>query len=90
MAGALLDAALQYTDEPWAYRLKRHLRSHLVSSEFDVGFRTNELGLRGPALVPCRPVVLSEDPGQLYVEVQVQKLRARSGLRFVACPAGSG
>ena len=50
MAGSMLGAALQYVPEPWAYRLKRNLRARFRSSEFDVDFRTNGLGLRGPDL----------------------------------------
>ena len=49
-AQPMFGAVLQYVDQPWKYRLKRNLRARFVSSEFDVAFETNDLGLRGPKL----------------------------------------
>ena len=50
MAGPMLGSVLQYVDKPRKYRLKRNLRARYISSEFDVSFETNALGLRGPAI----------------------------------------
>ena len=50
MAEPLFGAGLRYVHKPWKYGLKREMRARLVSSEFDVSVRTNELGFRGPPL----------------------------------------
>ena len=52
MREPLLSAGLRYVDQRWKYGLKRDLRARLVSSEFDVAFRTNSRGWRGFEVSP--------------------------------------
>lgn len=49
-ADAFTASAIEWVDAPEIYGLRPGLSGRFVSSEFDVSFRTNSSGFRGPAL----------------------------------------
>ena len=55
MAGSMIGAVPQHTDDPRAYRLTRNLPARFVSSEFDVHCRMSDLNRDAPDRV-VRPV----------------------------------
>jgi len=50
IADRLLRPAIVLSQGGWEYHLKRDFRGRLMSSDFDVEFKTNTLGFRGSAL----------------------------------------